>query len=145
MGEEITDAHIQFAQALVQLARDHDIHNFDGKFRLNFGHPSAGNGPWSNPDIRIAWSEGRHGDDSNIGLWYEKHAGIPEIAPNGATVPGMIYASEGNFYEVGTRKGKGQKFYDRWRQRIADFPQSREEAFDQMSPDTRAWMEKKYP
>lgn len=144
MSEEIRDAHIDFAQALVQLARDHDVTHFDGKFRLGFDLRAPG-GVWSNPDVKISWSEGRHGDDSNIGLWYEKHAGIPEIAPNSAMIPPHTYASEGNFYEVGSRKGKGTKFWERWRHRILDFPQSREEAFERMTPDTRAWMEKKWP
>lgn len=135
--------HINFAQALVQLARDHGVSSFDGSFRLGFDWERGS--AWSGNDVRIHWSEGRHGDGSRIGLRVEHHASIPEIAPNGASVPPLTYASEGNFYEVGSRKGKGQAFYDRWRHRAADFPQSREEALEQMDAETRAYIERRFP
>lgn len=137
------EPHILFAQALVQLARDHGVHNFDGKFRL--GWNDEGRPGWSGDNVSVSWSEGRHGDNSNIVLRCEQTAVVPEIAPNTHMVPPMIYASEGNFYEVTTRKGKGNAFYERWRGRVMDFPQSREEAIGQMNEDTRSWVLKRYP
>lgn len=135
--------HIDFAQALVQLARDHGVHNFDGTFRLGFERERESG--FSGDNVRLAWSEGRHGDDSNIVLKCEKSAVIPEIAPNSAHVPPLIYHSGGRFFEVGPDKDKGsQKFTDRWIGRAADFPQSRDEALERCTPDTRAWIEKKY-
>lgn len=134
-------AHIDFAQALVQLARDHGVHNFDGSFRLSFEREDMG---FSGDRVTIAWSEGRHGDDSNIVLRCEKSAVVPEIAPHSASVPPLVYHSGGRFFDVGPDKERDRRFAERWIGRSTDFPQSREEALERVTPDTRAWIEKKY-
>lgn len=134
--------HIDFAQALVQLARDHGVHNFDGSFRLNFERERESE--FSGDTVKISWSEGRHGDGSAIALRCEKFASVPEIAPNSAHVPSLVYHSGGRFFDVGPDKEKDARFGARWIGRATDFPQTREEALERVSPDTRAWIEKKF-
>ena len=138
-----TEHHLLFAQALVQLARDYGVSSFDGSIRLGWEHREHG---WNHGDVRITWSEGRHGDDERIGLWCEMHASVEELAPNSAAVPPMIYysAEHDNFYELTTKKGRGDKFHARWRHRAADFPQSREAGIDALDPSTREWFDKRY-
>lgn len=133
--------HIDFAQALVQLARDHGVHNFEGSFRLNFEREDTG---FSGDTVKVSWSEGRHGDGNNIVLRCEKFATVPEIAPNSAHVPSLVYFSGGRFFDAGPDKAKDEKFVARWIGRAVDFPNSREEALERVSPDTRAWIEKKF-
>lgn len=137
------EPHILFAQALVQLARDHGVHCFDGRFRLSWNDEDRPG--WTGDQVSVQWAEGRHGDSSNIVLRAEQSAVVPEIAPNTHMIPPMTYASEGNFYEVTTRKGKGNAFWERWRGRVSEFPQSREEALAHMEASTREWVLKKYP
>lgn len=136
------EPHIAFAQALVQLARDHGVSHFDGSFRLNYERNDRTR--WGDGPVRITWTEGRHGDDNKIALRAESFASVPEIAPSSAHVPSLVYYHEGNFYDAGSRKGKGNEFYARWRHRVEDFPQSREDALTRAGPDTAAWIIKKF-
>lgn len=131
------EPHIDFAQALVQLARDHGVHSFEGSFRLGWRDERPG---WSGDTVRVSWSEGRHGDESLIGLRCEQHASVPEIAPNSARILPMVYFDGQDFLELGSGKSKGAAFLDRWVSRAADYPQSREEALAALDPDTRAWL-----
>lgn len=134
--------HIDFAQALVQLARDSGVRSFEGSIRLGWDREHAG---WSGDRVEISWSEGRHGDDSNISLRCDKTAVVPEIAPNSARIQPNVYFDGDEFREAGDRKPKSDRFRQRWLHRAADYPQSREAAIDAMSPDTRDWFLKRWP
>lgn len=135
--------HIDFAQALVQLARDHGVSCFDGSFRLDFDRENSG---WSGDRITINWSVGRHGDDGKIGLKNEAYASVPEIAPNSASLPAMIYfEAPALFLHVGSRKPESAAFTARWIGRAADFPQSHEACMAGLNEDTRAYIIRRYP
>lgn len=71
--------HVDFAQALVQLARDHGVSSWEGSFRLGFDREHS---QWSGDQVRISWQEGRHGTGSKISLRHESFASIDEKKPN---------------------------------------------------------------
>jgi hypothetical protein len=71
----ITDYHRAFARAVVALAREHQMTALNMTFRTAFSHPA---GDHFGEEIRMAWSEGRHGDTNNISLECRAHEGIPE-------------------------------------------------------------------
>lgn len=147
--QPITDPHIQFGQALVQLAREHGVHRFEGSFRLNHAADRPG---WSTNDVRISWAEGRHGDGAKIALRSESYVSVDEIAPPGVAVPSMVWFDlpSKTFRSLTTGKpypdcGHSQRvFFERWWHRAADFPQSEEEGLAALNDDTRRFVEAKW-
>ena len=72
----ITDAHKAFARAMVALAREHKMNQFDVNMtcRLGFRHE----GPGSFDTVRFTWSEGRHGAESRIEIHAAEQVYISE-------------------------------------------------------------------
>ena len=72
----ITDHDIAFAQAVVALARQHGMTGISMEFRQNFDLAQV-TGCYCGK--RITWSEGRHGDSSDIKFRTEAEASFPEL------------------------------------------------------------------
>lgn len=150
MNEQpITDPHIDFGQALAQLAREHGVSRFEGSFRLSHATHRPG---WSNSDVRISWAEGRHGDSARIALRAEASVSVEEIAPPSEQLPSMVWydLAADTFRALTTGKPypdcgfKHGAFHDRWRHRAADFPQSEEEGLNALSDEMRQYMRSKW-
>lgn len=62
----IDQAHREFAQALVALAREHNMNRLNVSFQKSFHHPD-GPGESFEP-IEMSWHEGRHQAAGNISL-----------------------------------------------------------------------------
>lgn len=45
-------------------------------------------------------------------------------------IPADVYYRDGNFYDVVTRRGRGDAFYYKWKDRAKEFPNSREAAIE---------------
>ena len=73
----VTDHDVEFAQAVVALARKHGMTGISMEFRQNFDL-SQKTGCYCGK--RINWSEGRHGDGADIKFRTEAEASLPEIA-----------------------------------------------------------------
>ncbi|QZA99253.1 MULTISPECIES: hypothetical protein [Pseudomonas] len=73
----ITDHDVEFAQAVVALARQHGMTGISMEFRQNFDL-SQRTGCYCGK--RITWSEGRHGDGEDIKFRTEAEASFPEKA-----------------------------------------------------------------
>lgn len=73
----VTDHDVEFAQAVVALARQHGMTGISMEFRQNFDL-SQKTGCYCSK--RITWSEGRHGDGADIRFRTEAEASFPEIA-----------------------------------------------------------------
>lgn len=63
----ITDEHIAFARAVVDLARQHKMDGIRLEFGPSFSHPTLTD-YIARTRVTMSWSEGRHGDASNISL-----------------------------------------------------------------------------
>ncbi|WP_095058081.1 hypothetical protein [Pseudomonas sp. Irchel s3f7] len=73
----VTDHDVEFAQAVVALARKHGMTGISMEFRQNFDL-SQSTGCYCGK--RITWSEGRHGDEATIKFRTEAEASFPEKA-----------------------------------------------------------------
>ena len=77
----ILKEHQDFARELVALARKHGMTNLNMTFRLDFVHtvknPEGYIAPY-NQDIRLQWSQGRHGAMNKIRLETGAAVEIPE-------------------------------------------------------------------
>lgn len=73
----VTDHDVDFAQAVVALARQHGMTGITMEFRQNFDL-SQTTGCFCSK--RVSWSEGRHGDNSQIKFRTEAEASFPEHA-----------------------------------------------------------------
>ena len=75
----VTDRHKAFARAVVALAREHRMNNLDMTFRESLRSlPSPEPRCWE--QVRMTWSEGRHGDKGRIELTTQAKEEIPESA-----------------------------------------------------------------
>ena len=73
----VTEEHRDFARAVVALAREHKMSSLQMTFRCSYTFSS---GPWE--QIRMQWSEGRHGVESQIELRTESIDRISEKEQN---------------------------------------------------------------
>lgn len=73
----ITDHDVEFAQAVVALARQHGMTGISMEFRQNFDLSQC-TGCYCGK--RITWSEGRHGDGEDIKFRTEAEVSFPEKA-----------------------------------------------------------------
>ena len=73
----VTDEDVEFAQAVVALARRHGMTGISMEFRQNFDL-SQKTGCYCGK--RITWSEGRHGVGADIKFRTEAEASFPETA-----------------------------------------------------------------
>jgi hypothetical protein len=71
----VTDHDVEFAQAVVALARKHGMTGISMEFRQNFDL-SQSTGCYCGK--RITWSEGRHGSGAQIEFRTEAKASFPE-------------------------------------------------------------------
>lgn len=71
----VTDQDVEFAQAVVALARQHKMTGITLEFRQNFDLSQA-TGNYCGK--RLSWSEGRHGADATIRFRTEAEATFPE-------------------------------------------------------------------
>lgn len=71
----VTDQDVLFAQAVVALAREHGMTSISLEFRHNFELSLK---TTSHERKRVQWSEGRHGDLSEIKFTVEASASFPE-------------------------------------------------------------------
>jgi hypothetical protein len=71
----VTDHDVEFAQAIVALARQHKMTGITLEFRQNFDL-SQSTGCYCGK--RISWSEGRHGAGTTIKFRTEAEASFPE-------------------------------------------------------------------
>jgi hypothetical protein len=75
----ITNGHIEFAHALVALAREHGADDLKVEFRLS--GPTRMDGDWSAYDptrLSFQWHSGRHGDRTGFTLRAEASVEIDE-------------------------------------------------------------------
>jgi hypothetical protein len=77
-GETLfTDEHIEFAHALVALAREHEANDLTVSFSLSGGRRFfKDRSNWQ--QVSFHWSEGRHGERSGFQLKAEASASIDE-------------------------------------------------------------------
>lgn len=75
--EPIEPRHIAFARALVALAREHGMRNLTADY---YGGGFSDGLRWTK--IHMSWSEGRHGDRSQITLRAEAIHHAEEVAPH---------------------------------------------------------------
>ncbi|AMT89861.1 hypothetical protein AYO71_20790 [Pseudomonas koreensis] len=73
----VTDHDVDFARAVVALARKHGMTGLTMEFRQNFNLTQT-TGCYCGK--RITWSEGRHGDGADIKFRTEAEASFPETA-----------------------------------------------------------------
>lgn len=71
----VTDQDVEFARAVVALARQHGMTGISMEFRQNFDLAQV-TGCYCGK--RITWSEGRHGDSADIRFRTEAEASFPE-------------------------------------------------------------------
>lgn len=90
MAGELKPQHVEFARALVALARQHKVGMLDVTFRDSVSAIHSGADFWSWKQMRMQWSEGRHGDATRITLKHEAETQMDEVA-----APGVIASSEG--------------------------------------------------
>lgn len=72
----VKDRHIDFARALVKLAREHRMDSLQVTFRDSFS--ARADDHFSHEQMTMNWHEGRHGDLSNIVIRCEASVSIPE-------------------------------------------------------------------
>lgn len=73
----ITEEHIAFARAVVELARQHKMNRLRLEFAPAFLHPTL-RGFGNTETITMSWSEGRHGDSNKINLECRAVVGVEE-------------------------------------------------------------------
>jgi hypothetical protein len=83
---DIKPAHVEFARALVALAREHKIGSLDVTFRDSSSAIHTGSDFWSWKQMRMVWGEGRHGVETRITLKHEAETQIDEKDAPGVTV-----------------------------------------------------------
>ena len=72
----IHEKHKEFAQALVALAREHDMDDLNASFSFAFRNDARRENPGPTQTVSMKWSEGRHGAQSRIVL--SAHATVHE-------------------------------------------------------------------
>lgn len=75
----VTDEHRAFARAVVVLARQHAMTGLDLRFQCGHSRPDGKPRCWE--QVQMQWSEGRHGDASQIIMRTEARENISEKAP----------------------------------------------------------------
>lgn len=73
--QPIKDYHVDFARAVIALARQHGV----GDVRMQFRRASSSimrhdMGQWDSTDVSLTWHEGRHGDKAPLELKLEARA-----------------------------------------------------------------------
>lgn len=75
---DLKPEHTAFARALVALARQHQIGSLDVTLRDSVSTINSGSDFWAWKQMRMQWSEGWHGDTSNIKLKHEAETVLTE-------------------------------------------------------------------
>lgn len=79
--QPVNDEHIAFARAVVALARKHGANRLKVEFNLS-GDRRFFEDRCNWQTVTFDWSEGRHGDQANIGLRAEARIGVSEGEDN---------------------------------------------------------------
>ena len=69
-------AHAAFARALVETCRRHGMDSLNATYCGGFKTPAKDE---FRGEVRITWSEGRHGDPGRIAVRFEGTMSFPEI------------------------------------------------------------------
>jgi hypothetical protein len=78
MAADLKPEHVEFARALVALARQHKIGSLDVTFRDSVSAINSGPDFWNWKQMRMQWGEGRHGDATRITLKHEAETQVDE-------------------------------------------------------------------
>ncbi len=81
--DELKPEHVDFARALVALAREHKVGSLEVTFRDSVSTIHSVPDFWRWKQMRMTWSEGRHGDSSRITLKHEAETQVDERPPRG--------------------------------------------------------------
>ena len=55
---QIPERHQEFCRAVARIAREYEMQSFSGSYRPGYGDAWQG-------EIKFAWEQGRHGEDSD--------------------------------------------------------------------------------
>lgn len=77
----VKQRHIDFARAVVKLAREHKMDGLIVQFRDSFSVRAADR--FESEQMHMTWAEGRHGDTSRISLKCDAHTSFDEREPDG--------------------------------------------------------------
>lgn len=78
--QTVTERHVDFARAVVALARLHGMDNLRMTYRENVGAAWARGDKWNSEDVTMNWSQGRHGDQSRLSIEYRASLAVDERA-----------------------------------------------------------------
>lgn len=78
--QTVTQRHIEFARAVVALARQHGMDNLTVNYRESLTACWGRDEKWNSEQVTATWREGRHGDETNISIEYRAAVGVPELA-----------------------------------------------------------------
>lgn len=84
----VTQRHIDFARAVVRLAREHKMDGLTLQFRDSFSARDADH--YSYEQMNMIWAEGRHGDTTRISIRCDATTSFDEDAatqPQGKEEP----------------------------------------------------------
>lgn len=80
----VTDEHVEFAHALVTLARQYGANRLKVEFDLS-GSNTPRERRWDYERVTFDWGEGRHGDRSSFSLRGESIVHVEERPNSGAS------------------------------------------------------------
>lgn len=78
----ITQRHVDFARAVVELAREHGFANLRLTYResLTWQFQHERDRHWNSADVTMNWHEGRHGDRQRLTIEYRAAVSVDERA-----------------------------------------------------------------
>jgi hypothetical protein len=90
----VTHRHIEFAQALVRLAREHGMDNIAVSFRDSIR--AIPPGQWlGSGTLNVTWAEGRHGEKNSIRIRHEAETQVDEATAWPVSLPTEPAVAEG--------------------------------------------------
>ncbi|MDF3837098.1 hypothetical protein P3W85_29705 [Cupriavidus basilensis] len=81
----VTQRHVDFARAVVELARQHGMSNLRMSYRESHSSAWTRGESWNSEEVTMNWSEGRHGDQSKLSLEYRAAVAVDEKPVMGAS------------------------------------------------------------
>lgn len=89
--QTVTQRHIEFARAVVALARQHGMDNLTVSYRESLTACWRRDEKWNSEQVTATWHEGRHGDQSRLNIEYRATVSVDERArtaeqPQGAAI-----------------------------------------------------------
>ncbi|WP_354686705.1 hypothetical protein [Cupriavidus necator] len=78
----VTQRHVDFARAVVQLAREHGFDNLRMSYgeSLTWQYQHERDRNWNSADVTMNWREGRHGDRQRLSIEYRAAVTVEESA-----------------------------------------------------------------